>query len=131
MSTSLLAFVAEFLGLGNVGTTAQNRGQCVGIVEEWIADNNHPAIWGNAIDLPLNADRAHYAVIQNMPTNYPAPGDIVCWGSSWGGGYGHTGIVLAANDSLLAVLEQNNPEGGHCTVATHDYSGVEGWIVLK
>ncbi|HLJ81669.1 MAG TPA: CHAP domain-containing protein [Ktedonobacterales bacterium] len=128
--TQLLAFIAQYLGLAGTGTTPENRGQCVGLVEAWLAAQQLPAIGGNAVDLLRNADLRTYRVIHNLPTNFPHAGDIVCWNSTWGGGFGHTAVVIAAGVTRLAVFEQNDPAGAPPLVATHDYSGVAGWIVL-
>lgn len=126
----LLDFLQQHLGVARTGTTAENRGQCVGLVAAWIAAHALPPIWGNAVDLLRNADLRTYRVVGNLPNNCPRPGDIVCWNSTWGGGYGHTAVVVAASVMRLAVFEQNDPAGAAPLVATHDYSGVAGWIVL-
>ena len=86
----------------------ENAGQCVGLVEVWIDVNKHPHIFGNAADLLVNADRAHYTVTIDGPANFPPMGAIVCWDGTWGGGYGHTAVVLAANAMQLVVFEQND-----------------------
>ncbi len=124
----LADFMHKYLGLGNVGENSVNRGQCVGLIEVWLTSQGKPHIPGNAVDLLREADRSAYTVVDNTADNYPQPGDIVCWGPSWGAGYGHTAVVVSANSMWLAVFEQNDPEGASCRVATHDYSGVAGWI---
>jgi CHAP domain len=130
MNASLSTFVAAMLGQPDIGDTPQNSGQCVGLVERWLDANNLPHVWGNAVDLLANAPTSIYKVVPNGPSNAPQPGDVVVWGQAWGGGFGHTAVVIAANANLLAVLEQNNPTGAPCTVATHGYSGVIGWLQL-
>ncbi len=124
----LSLFSIRYLGVGNVGENDVNRGQCVGLIEVWLTSQGKPHIPGNAKDLLVGADPKQYRVTHNGPQNYPLPGDIVCWDGSWGGGYGHTAIVVAANAMHLAVLEQNDPTGSPCIIATHDYSGVAGWV---
>jgi surface antigen len=121
-------FISAYLGVGNVGENPVNRGQCVGLVEVWLTANKKPHIAGNAKDLLANADLKDYKTFHNGPTNLPPPGAIVCWDGSWGAGYGHTAVVIAANANRLAVLEQNDPTGAPCVVATHGYQGVLGWI---
>jgi hypothetical protein len=37
-------------------------------------------------------------------------------------------VVLAANAAQVVMFEQNDPDGSPPIVATHDYSGVAGWI---
>ena len=124
----LTTFVQGYLGKPNIGDTAGNMGQCVGLVEKWLDANNKPHIWGDAKDLMSQAEASVYKVVQNGPTNFPPAGAIVCWGASWGAGHGHTAIVVAANSLYLAVFEQNDPDGSPPTVATHGYSGVIGWM---
>jgi len=98
------------------------------LIEAWLDVNNKPHIWGNADQLLANADPKVYKRTVNIPTNYPPPGAIVCWDSSWGGGYGHTAIVVAANVNALVVFEQNDPDGSPPVVATHNYNGIVGWL---
>lgn len=131
MDTKLLAFIHKYLGIPNTGTNPINRGQCVGLIEAWVTSLGLPAVSGNAKDLPANADRNHYVVTANGPNNFPAQGAVVCWDASWGGGYGHTAIVIAANSMYLAVFEQNDPDGWPPVVATHGYQGVEAWFSAK
>jgi len=127
----LSTFISKYLGKANTGDTAENRGQCVGLIEAWLDENHKPHIWGNAADLLANADLKAYKLVRNIPTNSPPPGAIVCWDTTWGGGAGHTGIVVAANVNLLAVFEQNDPVGSPPVVATHNYGGVQGWLVFS
>lgn len=131
MASSLLSFVQQYLGKASTGNTPENRGQCVGLVEVWLAANGKPHIVGNAVDLLQNADPKAYTVTRNGPTNFPPAGAVVCWDGSWGGGYGHTAIVLAASPMQLVVFEQNDPDGAAPLVATHSYAGVAGWMVFK
>ncbi len=131
MLEKLIAFIAQYLGIKNVGTTAQNAGQCVGLVERWLGVLGVGPIWGNAADLMGKADPRYFTVVPNRPDNYPPSGAVVCWGTTWGTGYGHTAVVIAATASALAVFEQNDPLGRYPSVATHDYTGVMGWIIVK
>jgi surface antigen len=131
MLEKLIAFIAQYLGAKGTGTTAQNAGQCVGLIERWLGVLGVGPIWGNAADLMKNADPRYYTVVPNRPDNYPPAGAVVCWGTTWGTGYGHTAVVIAATASALAVFEQNDPLGRYPSVATHDYDGVMGWIIVK
>lgn len=124
----LAPFISKYLGVADTGNTPINKGQCVGLIEEWLSTNNKPAIWANAKDLLDAADRKYYKKVANIPTNFPPPGAIVCWGGVWGGGFGHTAVVVAANVHLLVVFEQNDPTGSPPVVATHNYNGVQGWL---
>jgi hypothetical protein len=131
MHEKLLAFIAQYLGKVGTGTTVQNKGQCVGLVEAWLAALGLGPIWGNAIDLLTNADLSRFTMVHNTPDNYPPAGAIVTWGASFGGGWGHTAVVLAATSKWLAVFEENNPTGDPPVVATHQYTGVQGWLIVK
>lgn len=112
----------------NVGDTAGNRGQCVGLIEVWLDSLGLPHIWGNAKDLLANADPRHYGVIENGPTNYPSVGDIAVWGSMWGNGNGHCGVVVAGDVNRMLVFEQNDPDGSPPHEAYYSYFGVKGWL---
>lgn len=126
----LLGFIQKYLGKAQTGNTPENIGQCVGLIEVWTAANGKPHIVGNAVDLLANADSKAYRRVTNASSNYPPAGAVVCWGPSWGGGFGHTAVVVAATPLLLSVFEQNNPEQAPPLVATHSYDGVAGWLVL-
>lgn len=127
-AVTLVKFVGLFLGQPKVGTNDANAGQCVGLVERWLGASGRRPVAGNAVDLLANAPAAALEVMYNTPTNFPAPGDIVCWDATWGNGCGHCAIVIAATEMALAVFEQNDPVGSPPIVATHDYTGVAGWI---
>jgi len=127
----LATFISDYLGKANTGDTPQNAGQCVGLVEKWLDVNKKPHIWGNADQLLANADPKVYKRVTNIPTNHPPPGAVVCWNNAWGGGAGHTAIVVASNVMALVVFEQNDPIGSPPVVATHNYSGVAGWLVFS
>ena len=131
MHERLLAFIAQYLGKVGTGTTAQNKGQCVGLVEAWLAVLGKGPIWGNAIDILANADKNVYTMVRNAPDNYPPAGAIVTWGASFGGGWGHTAVVIAATSKWLVVFEQNNPAFSPPMVATHQYTGLQGWLIAK
>ena len=128
MMVDLSMFIRKYLGVASTGDTPGNQGQCVGLIENWLDANGKPHVPGNAADLLANAPKSFYTLTLNSPANYPPVGAVVCWGPSWGGGFGHTAIVVASNVNKLVVFEQNNPTGAPPLVATHDYSGVVGWI---
>lgn len=128
VAARLLAFRAKYAHLALVGDTQVNRGQCVGLVEVWIDSLGLPHVWGNAADLLDNADEAHYQVVHNLPTNFPVAGDIVVWGSSWGSGYGHTGICVSGAVMSFVAFEQNDPAGSYPHEKTYSYAGVIGWL---
>lgn len=127
---NLATFISQYLGKANTGENPVNKGQCVGLIEVWLTANGKPHIPGNAVDLIANADPKFYRKVVNIPTNVPPPGAIVCWNGTWGGGYGHTAVVVAANVLQLVVFEQNDPFSAPPVVATHSYNGIQGWITF-
>jgi surface antigen len=127
---TLIRFICLYFGRALVGDTPENKGQCVGLVESWLDANLKAHIWGDAKALLLNADPKVYKVTDNTPLNYPPLGAIVVWDATWGAGYGHCAIVVAANASRMAVFEQNDPVGAPPVLATHGYSGVLGWLTF-
>lgn len=138
MPPLLVAFIAQYQGANGVGDTPQNDGQCVGIVELWLDMLSQPHIWGNACDLGTYAASYpnNYVVIQNGPTNFPVPGDIIVLPAGWGGSsVGHCGIVTAADPNTFTMFEQNDRIGGgdgRCRLwhFSQYYAGMS-WIHLK
>jgi len=128
---SLASFISRYLQKGLVGTNPTNTGQCTGLAMLWVKANDKPVIYANAKDLLAQADLTAYLMYKNGPFNSPPPGALVVWGSTWGNGYGHVAVVIAANDMHLATFEQNDPIGSQPNVATHTYDGVIGWLVFK
>lgn len=128
VKTALADLIKRYSGKAGVGDTPGNRGQCVGLVEVWTDSLGLPHTWGNAKDLLDQADRAHFLVIRNSPTNYPVRGDVVVWGGAWGGGFGHTGVVLMADVMSLTVFQQNDPTDSRPHPKLYSYSGVLGWM---
>jgi surface antigen len=58
----------------------------------------------------------------------PLKGDIACWGSFYGGGYGHVAIVIADGGGSLRVLTQN-PGAVH--VDNLSKQGLQGYLRPK
>ena len=127
----LLGFISRYLQKGLVGTNPTTTGQCTGLAMLWCQANKKPLTWANAKDLLVQADLNAYTMYKNGPHNFPPPGSLVVWGATWGAGYGHVAVVIAANDMHLAVFEQNNPTGDGPDVKTHTYDGIIGWLVFK
>lgn len=130
MANAVLGFVAKNLGVPNVGTTPGNLGQCVGLSMLWLTQHGVPNMWHNACDLLANADPKYVSVTKNEPGNRPPPGTVICWDSSWGGGYGHTAVVVESNVNTVVTFEQNDPDGHAPQVLTHNYNGVQGWMTM-
>lgn len=130
---ALLEFIQKYYDKQNVGDTPENTGQCVGVIEVWL-DNlnlNTPHLFGNAKDLLTDADTSKFDVIQNTPDNFPLSGDIMVFGETYGGGVGHTGIVVAADSNTFSLFQQNDPTGSKPSIKTYNYTGVLGWLHPK
>lgn len=61
---------------------------------------------GNGKDKAANFAR-DYGWTFIGPKETARAGDVVSWGPTWGGGYGHTGVVIADEGSRLRVFHQN------------------------
>lgn len=132
---TLVEFIKQYYDVPNTGDTPQNQGQCVGLVEQWIDSLSLPHVWGNAKDLLANADPNSYDVIYNTPDGIPSFGDIFVFGSNYGGGVGHTGIVVAASANIVSLFEQNDGiNGGTPQFKTYTYGSTNdalGWLHPK
>lgn len=125
----LQSFIAQYTGVANVGDTSENTGQCVGLVEKWLDVFQLPHIWGNAKDLLTNADTGVYTTIANTATNSPGVGDIFVFGTLYGGGMGHCGIVTQADVNTVTLFEQNDPTGSAPQIKQYPYlPGAVGWV---
>lgn len=129
----LLNFIQEYYGI-LCGDTPANFGQCVGLIEIWLdkLGLNTPHLYGNAKDLLNNADTSKFDVIHNdinNPNQFPLPGDIFVYGDTWGGGDGHTGVILIADGKSVILFEQNNP--GIPVLKRETYKGCLGWLHPK
>jgi hypothetical protein len=111
-----------------INTDGADAGQCTAVPHAWEEMNGWPVVLGNAKDTLGNAPSAVYLKVTNTPTNAPVPGSIVVWGPTWGGGLGHTAVVVASNINTFECFEQNDGDNGLAHVGTHNYSGVEGWF---
>lgn len=95
-----------------------------------------------AKDIPFANDFTGKATVyKNTPSFLPQAGDIVVWGASLNGGFGHTAIVTSANLEKFVVVEQNWLSGGwtdgiekggtgweKTTQRTHTYSS-DMWFI--
>ena len=129
--TLLNNFITKYTGI-QCGDTSQNFGQCVGLSELWMdtLNLNTPHEYGNACDLLANAND-NFDVIYNTPTGIPLSGDIMVWGTSWGSGYGHTGIFCSGNENTFNCFEQNDAEGSAPHAKIYNYNGIIGWLHPK
>jgi hypothetical protein len=79
-------------------------------------------------------ENVRYQQIENTVEAVPEEGDILVWDDApWNGDYGHTAIVLYANENGATVIQQNglNPEEGCREVYWnfHAYNPI-GWLRL-
>lgn len=66
-----------------------------------------------AKDIPFANNLNGIATVFKNSINFVAqPGDVVVWGSNFGKGWGHTGVVIAADYYSITVIEQNWLNGG-------------------
>src|SRR3990167_8941175 len=130
---NLTDFIKKYNGQGNVGTTPENTGECVGLVIKWLVGTlQMPMVWGHAKDLLINADRNSYEVIENTLDAIPEAGDVIVWKQGFNGTFGHTAIVVKGNVVTFEVFEQNNPLGSPCRLHTYpNYAYVDGWLRVK
>lgn len=111
--------------------TGPDSGQCTAVPHAWEEMLSLPIVYGNAKDTFANAPDDLYHKELNTPAGVPLPGAIMVWDETWGGGYGHTAVVTAANVNTFDCLEQNDGDGGVTHVGRHDYAHTLGWFTPK
>jgi hypothetical protein len=125
------AFIDEVNGQ-LLTVTGKDAGQCTAVPHKWERRLGLPIVYGDAADTFANAPAESYDRIGNAEDNFPLPGDIIVWGTTWGGGYGHTGVVRSADVNSFIAIEQNNPLGSAAHMVAHkNYAGVTGWLRPK
>lgn len=131
---NLQEFIKKYDGVPNVGNTPANMGECTGLVNLWAKNLSKGHLWGHARDLFNNASDVEWDKIENKPEVYPKAGDIMCWGKTWGGGYGHTGIVESSSPGTdsFKCFEQNYPTGSPPKIINRKaWNGIIGWLRPK
>jgi surface antigen len=124
-------FIKEVEGK-KINTDGADNGECTAIPHLWQKVNGWPIVTGNADQTLDRASSSAYEKVHNSASNYPPKGAIMVWDGSWGGGYGHTAVVVSANEHSFDSVEQNNGDGGLAHVVTHPhYKGVLGWFVRR
>lgn len=122
-------FYDKWNGKSNVGNTAENKGECVGLSSLWMDNFNIPHVYGHAKDLYANAPVAYFAKIPNTPEAIVQEGDIVVWGQGFNGTFGHTGVVKGkATLNSFPCFQQNDPLGSKPHMKTYNYAYVIGWL---
>lgn len=94
-------FKNEMLNAGSVAKTDGGYlGECVSLINQYLSKTQgiNAGAWGHAKDWANSGNpiRNWYDQVNDTPR----AGDIVVWGSNFGGGYGHIGISLG-NGQLL------------------------------
>lgn len=83
---------------------------CVDVPKSWLeyltgVGWQQSAGWGNAKDIYYYWSQTY---VTRVPRgNAPQLGDIVCMDGTIGGGFGHTGVVVAINGSNITIYQQN------------------------
>lgn len=110
--------------------------QCVDWVRIYSALRNREITTrGNAFELWNKWLGKDWKKIVKTPLNYPSEGDVVIWGTSWGGWYWHIAICNRfCNPAVLRTTDQNAGSGNWdwkgknaITPFFRTYSGVVGW----
>lgn len=133
MSVSLNSFVSAWSGKYVPSRGGLPR-ECVSLSQAWAEVNGVTGapVFPVQYAYQMGGTRPDFFTwIANTPEGVPQPGDIVVWGKSWGGGAGHTGVVVAANVNTMDVFQQNNPTGKPALTKTERYNDCLGWLRLK
>ena len=130
---TLNEFVKKYLGK-KLDYDQFYGGQCIDLyrfyVKEVLEFPQSPGV-GGAAEIWDSADSEYYDFIDNEPTTVPQIGDIVIWNRKEGGGFGHVAIYLEGNVNWFNSFDQNWPTLDKCTITTHDYTNVIGWLRPK
>lgn len=102
--------------------------QCMDLANQYNKDViGAPRLAGNAVDAWTTYSPDFYDKIENTPTNTPALGDIVIWGTNIGV-YGHIAVCKEADTNNFTSFDQNWPLDSLCHFQNHNYNGVLGWL---
>lgn len=114
---SLNSFVNKYKGT-QVGVPWGYRGQCVSLVQRYLNEclgyDMHPR--GNAKDW---VSRLQTEGIAKPVNGLPKAGDIIVYGSNYGGGYGHIAVALSSNQ----MFDQNNSAHDNGRAGTYKIFG--------
>lgn len=133
MSISVSEFVTKYSGQP-VKSPHGILGQCVSVPSEFAVENGWPELYGpgdgTALEIYNNGISGYNKVgnVVGPNGNYPAPGDFVFFGSQYGGGDGHTGLVTTANLASVTLFEQNDPYGSTAHMKAYSYYDLLGWF---
>ncbi len=109
-------------------------GQCVDLyrfyVKEVLGYLQSPGV-GGATEIWDSASPEYYEFIKNDPLAVPEHGDIIIWDRRVGGGFGHVSIFIDGDVGGFDSFDQNWPTLSKCTITSHDYRAVIGWLRPK
>lgn len=131
---NLQEFIKQYQGK-QVNSRGGILGECVALAQRWAEVNgvSGSPVFPVAAAKDMAGSRPDaFTWIANTPTGVPQPGDIIVMNGRVGGGYGHTGIVTAANQNTFNIFDQWNIGGGATAgIRTYGYGSVSGWLRLK
>ncbi|MDR1151802.1 MAG: CHAP domain-containing protein [Bifidobacteriaceae bacterium] len=114
-----------------------NNGSCVGGAANCVLLVNTYGTWAGAAAITGVNAGGFYSAAPNfsgwsrwaLGAHTPTRGDVVVFGSSYGGGAGHVAVILENVDANnFRVYHQNWPEGTCSTKTTVARSGIVGYI---
>src|SRR5690242_13740848 len=112
--------------------TGPDAGQCTAVAHAWELKCGIPIVYGNAKDTYENASLLKFDKTRYSPGLIPPVGAILVWDATWGGGDGHTVVVVKADATGFLALSQNDPEGATPQVRPYGYSNaIKGWFTPK
>ncbi len=108
-------------------------GQCVSVPSEFAVQNGWPELYGagdaTALEIwNLDNETPPYQKIVNTPAGYPVAGDFLFFSGAYGGGAGHTGLVMSADTATITLFEQNDPYQSPAHYKAYNYANVLGWF---
>lgn len=114
--------------------------QCVDLIKYYLKEvfNISAGAWGDAYCYYTNFNKIaalknNFTRIANTPKFVPKMGDIVVWGKSLNGDWGHIAIATGEGSTTWFNSYDQNWYGNHgrCERITHDYSHVLGVLRAK
>lgn len=126
----------QFISIPN-GTRIVNYGydQCVAV-----ANLYHVSVYGKPLPTGIGAAYQWWTTYASQPNTYnnytqsqnPVVGALVVWNTTWGGGYGHIGVVTGVNaNGTFNTLEQNAETWRYLGRYTRGRSAVLGFLVPR
>ncbi|QIN94349.1 minor tail protein [Arthrobacter phage Abba] len=129
-SSGVSAAVDRFVGKYNGVAVDADGGfgaQCVDLARQYAKELFGVSISGNGNQWFANG-AASGKFTQISASSKPQKGDLACWGTFYGGGYGHVALVLADGGGSLSVFTQNP---GPCHKDTLSKQGLQGYLRPK